>query len=140
MAPASELSDQIANDISPGASCTVPGNRADEFVGGAATVFVTAGAGAEADLPMSQIDRVGSGLSDDLYHRAASWIVDDPAASKFSFIGGDGVPRTLYQLPGEVDGKSGVFEWIVDRSGSDSVITHQRFIPGGSITGYPNQP
>lgn len=41
--------------------------------------------------------------------------------------------------PGELNGKLGVFEWIIDRSGSNPVIKHQRFIPGGSVTGFPNQ-
>jgi hypothetical protein len=89
---------------------------------------------------MSQMERVGSGLKDDPLHRATSWVVDDPAAQQFTITGGDGVQRTLYQLPGEVNGKTGVFEWIVDNSGTDSVITHQRFIPGGQVNGLPNQP
>ena len=89
---------------------------------------------------MSQMERVGSGLKDDPLHRATSWLVDDPATRQFTITGGDGVQRTLYQLPGEVNGKTGVFEWIVDNSGADSVITHQRFIPGGQVNGLPNQP
>jgi hypothetical protein len=66
-------------------------------------------------------------------------VVDNPAAQRFTIAGGDGVTRGLYQLPGEVNGKQGVFEWIVDNSGNDPVITHQRFIPGGRVTGFPNQ-
>lgn len=34
---------------------------------------------------------------------------------------------------------SGQVKWIIDRSGTNPVINHQRFIPGGSVTGYPNQ-
>jgi hypothetical protein len=49
------------------------------------------------------------------------------------------VQRMPYQLPGEGNGKPGVFEWILDDSGSSPVITHQRFIPGGGVSGYPNQ-
>lgn len=88
---------------------------------------------------MSQMERVGSGLKGDLFHRSVSWVVDNPAAQRFTITGGDGVVRDLYQLPGELNGKPGVYEWIVDRSGSEPVITHQRFIPGGSVTGWPNQ-
>jgi hypothetical protein len=81
------------------------------------------------------------GLKGDLFHRSVSWVVgvDDPSAQRFAITGGDGVARDLYQLPGELNGKPGVFEWIVDRSGTDPVIPHQRFIPGGSVTGWPNQ-
>ena len=88
----------------------------------------------------SGLERTGTALSKgDPFHRSVSWVVDDPAAQRFAIKGGDGVSRELYQLPGEVNGKSGVFEWIIDRSGTNPVINHQRFIPGGSVTGYPNQ-
>lgn len=88
----------------------------------------------------SALERTGSALSrSDPFHRSVSWVVDNPDAQRFVSMGGDGVPRDLFQLPGELNGKLGVFEWIIDRSGSDPVITHQRFIPGGSVTGYPNQ-
>jgi RHS repeat-associated protein len=94
---------------------------------------------AEAGTPLSRVDRAGSALKDDPFHRSVSWVVDNPAAQRFSVTGGDGVQRQLYQLPGEVNGKPGVFEWMVGRSGSNPVITHQRFIPGGGVTGSPNQ-
>jgi RHS repeat-associated protein len=84
----------------------------------------------------STLERTGSALRDDVFHRSVSWVVDNPAAQRFLIKGGDGVRRDLYQLPGEVNGKPGVFEWIIDRSGT---ITHQRFIPGGNVTGFPNQ-
>ena len=41
----------------------------------------------------------------------------------------------LYQVEGSLNGKSGVFEWIIDQN----KVTHRRFIPNGKITGYPNQ-
>lgn len=88
----------------------------------------------------SGIERTGSALAkSDPFHRSVSWVVDNPAAQRFAIKGGDGASRELYQLPGEVNGKSDVFEWIIDRSGSNPVINHQRFIPGGSVTGFPNQ-
>lgn len=42
----------------------------------------------------------------------------------------------LYQIEGSLNGKDGIFEWIVDQDR----VTHRRFIPGGKITGFPNQP
>jgi hypothetical protein len=66
-------------------------------------------------------------------------VVDNPDAQGFTITGGDGVARQLYQLPGEINGKPGVFEWMVDRSGPEPVIMHQRFIEGGRVTGRPNQ-
>ncbi len=88
---------------------------------------------------LSQATRVGSALKSDAFHRSVSWVVDNPAAQRFTITGGDGVQRALYQLPGELNGKPGVFEWIVDDSSGNPVITHQRFITGGGVTGYPNQ-
>lgn len=41
----------------------------------------------------------------------------------------------LYQLEGSLNGRPGVFEWIID----GGKRTHRRFIPGGTITGYPKQ-
>jgi hypothetical protein len=40
-------------------------------------------------------------------------------------------------MPGEVNGISGRFEWIVDTSGN---LTHQWFVKGGSINGIPIVP
>ena len=67
-------------------------------------------------------------------------IVDNHAldGSSFTLTGGDGVERTLYQVEGSLNGKEGIFEWIVDPDPAKGV-THRRFIPGGSITGNPNQ-
>ncbi|MBC3364076.1 DUF637 domain-containing protein [Pseudomonas sp. SWRI154] len=41
----------------------------------------------------------------------------------------------LRQIEGSNNGVSGVFEWIVDEGN----VTHRRFIPGGQVTGRPNQ-
>lgn len=97
------------------------------------------GVAAETGGAASGLERTGSALKSDVFHRSVSWVVDNPSAQRFAIRGGDGVSRDLYQLLGEVNGKSGVFEWIIDRSGSNPAITHQRFIPGGGITGLPNQ-
>ncbi|HSR50978.1 MAG TPA: hypothetical protein VLV83_09115 [Acidobacteriota bacterium] len=40
----------------------------------------------------------------------------------------------LYQLPGAINGKNGIFEWIVDKG----VVTHRRFKKGGIVNGRPN--
>lgn len=42
---------------------------------------------------------------------------------------------TLHQIEGSLNGKEGVFEWIIDQDH----VTHRRFIPRGKVTGLPNQ-
>lgn len=99
----------------------------------------TGAGGSLAVQAMSQLDRTGRGLASDVYHRAVSWVVDDPQAQRFTIRGGDNVDRQLYQLPGELNDKPGIFEWLVDESGPEPVITHQRFIVNGRITATINQ-
>jgi len=82
--------------------------------------------------------RTGSALKEDALH-AFNDIIDNYAgdATKFSLMGGDGVERSLYQIEGALNGKSGIFEWIVDPDPAKGV-THRRFIEGIGITGRPN--
>jgi len=91
--------------------------------------------------PLAGLPRTGSALKTDPYHAFLD-IIDNyvTAAEKFSLpIKGPGgqVVRSgdLYQVAGSLNTESGVFEWIVD-AGS---VTHRRFIPGGTVTGFPNQ-
>jgi RHS repeat-associated protein len=79
---------------------------------------------------MSSLERVGSGQKSDLYHRAVSWVVDDPAAVSEKVVGKDGVERAFFKLSGEVNAKRGTFEWIVEQQEKSSVITHQFFRRG----------
>lgn len=89
---------------------------------------------AAAEIESSQV--TGSALNKvDAYHRAPSFM--DPSAGRvFTIRGGDGVYRTLTQVEHNVNGQNGIAEWIVNENG---IITHQRFILGGKITGSPNQ-
>jgi hypothetical protein len=81
---------------------------------------------------------VGSALKSDLFHRAASFMVDKAAANGHVFtIGGRSGPANLTQVVGEMNGVSGRFEWIVDARGN---LTHQMFVPGGTINGIPIKP
>ena len=82
--------------------------------------------------------RTGSALNGDSLH-AFNDIIDNYAgdATKFSLTGGDGIERTLYQIGGSLNGKKGIFEWIVDPDPTKGV-THRRFIEGVEITGKPN--
>ncbi|WP_349681644.1 DUF637 domain-containing protein [Pseudomonas sp. UBA6562] len=81
---------------------------------------------------------IGSALKDDPLHRAPSYVTEQiPEKGRFFTIrGGDGKTYNLTQMEGEVDGKLGIFEWLVNSKGE---LTHQRFIPAGRITGTPNQ-
>ena len=83
-------------------------------------------------------NRTGSGLKEDASHRAASFLSKDQleAGSSYTIRGGDGVSRELLQTYEGMNDKSGIFEFILDPTKG---VTHQRFIPGGTITGVPNQ-
>ncbi len=82
--------------------------------------------------------RTGSALKKDALH-AFNDIIDNYAsyAKKFNLTGGDGIIRQLYQIEGSLNGKSGIFEWIIDPNPLKGV-THRRFIEGVKITGKPN--
>jgi hypothetical protein len=82
---------------------------------------------------------VGSALKSDATHNAATFMRSDAAAqgTHFPIVGGDGVGRTLTQIPGELNGVKGRYEYIVEPSGN---LTHQRFVANGTINGIPNKP
>ncbi|WP_200875245.1 S-layer protein [Bacillus gaemokensis] len=92
----------------------------------------------EINNPVLDNIRTGSALKKDELH-AFNNIIDNYVsyASKFDLVGGDGVKRQLYQVEGSLNGKKGVFEWIVDPDPKKGV-THRRFIEGVGITGKPN--
>ena len=81
--------------------------------------------------------RKGSGLKDDKYHRAASFLSEDQLAkgTTFNVIGKDKISRTLLQVNGKFNGKKGIFEYLIDVDGK---VSHQRFKVGGVINGKLN--
>lgn len=97
---------------------------------------------AEAQEIIQNAKGYGSGLKRDAGHRAPDFVVGDIATKGVTtrLVGGDGVERLLVQMPGEMNGKAGRFEWLVERGGSGNLITHQRFVNGGSMNGIPNKP
>lgn len=112
-------------------------NLADETgairLGGAAARLPTR---VEAAALLRSTPRVGRALEDDVYHRAGTFLADDVASrgEVFALTGGDKVERVLVQVTGEINGRSGVFEWIIAPEG----ITHQLFKAGRGISGRPN--
>ncbi len=85
---------------------------------------------------ITKVKRVGKATKLDAHH-AFPDIIDNYAgrAKIFSIKGADGKKRKLYQINGSLNGKDGIFEWILD---NDKGVTHRRFIPNGKITGKPN--
>lgn len=83
-------------------------------------------------------ERIGSGLKDDPLHRSASFLTEEQLAKGrvTSFTGGDGKSYSVLQSQGKLNGLDGIYEYVLDSTGK---ITHQRFIDGGKITGFPNQ-
>ncbi len=81
-------------------------------------------------------ERVDTALTKtDKNHLAASFLSEEQlAAGKvFSLKGGDGVQRTLLQTKGKLDGKEGVFEYILEPNGK---VSHQLF-KKGRMNGVP---
>lgn len=108
------------------------------YVPKAAVGAAAAKTGASLAQRIVSADRVGNALKSDASHRAASFLskAQLEAGTSFTIRGGDNVVRELLQTPGVMNGRSGIFEYILDPTKG---VTHQRFIAGGSITGIPNQ-
>jgi hypothetical protein len=99
---------------------------------GAAASKMTASSAAKI---ISTAKRVGSALSkSDIYHRSASWLTKSQLAKGKVFSINNGT-RTLLQVNGELNGKKGIFEYIIDEYGN---VCHQLFKAGGVINGKPN--
>lgn len=84
-------------------------------------------------------ERIGSALDkSDPTHNAASFLSEAQLSKgkTFTITGRDGVNRTLLQVNGGFNDKSGIYEYIITPEGQ---ISHQRFISGGIINGTPNQ-
>jgi RHS repeat-associated protein len=88
---------------------------------------------------LKSAEPVGSALKDDLYHRSATWMRDAAAAkgTAFSITGASGSTSTLIQIQGDLNGVAGRYEYIVNSAGE---LSHQIFVPGGTINGVPIQP
>ena len=54
----------------------------------------------------------------------------------FPLMGRDSVLKTLIQVLGGLNGMSGRYEYIVDGTN----LTHQMFVPNGTINGIPIKP
>jgi RHS repeat-associated protein len=89
--------------------------------------------------PFSDSPRVGSALKVPDGQHGFPDIVDNYAGAGWHFVIQPARPGSsgadLYQVLGHYRGRDGVFEWIVDQG----AVTRRRFIPGGTVTGFPNQ-
>jgi hypothetical protein len=83
---------------------------------------------------ISKADRVGSALQTNIYHRAGSYLTQEQLklGQTFPITGNDGATYTLLQLTGQVNGKDGIFEYIVNSAGQ---VTYQLFKAGATIDG-----
>lgn len=72
-------------------------------------------------------------IKNDLYHRAASWLTESQLSKGRVFLMSNG--RILLQVYGQLNGKSGVFEYIINWAGQ---VCHQLFKEGKFINGKPN--
>jgi hypothetical protein len=95
---------------------------------------------------------IGTALKkNDPSHRSASFVVDTVSRGKHYTFKNSDFPasvvrpknpiadndwKSLSQVEGSLNGKPGIFEFIVNRNGD---LTHQRFIKNGKLTGFPNQ-
>jgi RHS repeat-associated protein len=105
----------------------------------AATVSVEENALRSEGQALMRAEPVGKALKDDIFHRAASFMRETAARSGtvFQISGAQGAKSTLTQVSGDLNGQAGRYEYIVDALGQ---LTHQRFVPGGSINGVPIDP
>jgi len=73
--------------------------------------------------------RVGTAATKaDVFHRAGSLLSESQLASGRTshIVGNDGVTRTMFRVPGEVNNMKGTFEFIINPNGT---ISHQLFRP-----------
>ena len=68
-------------------------------------------------------ERIGSALKADVFHRAASF-ANLQGGQAYTWINGDKTISTLYQVAGELNGKAGIFEYLLNTANQ---ITHQIF-------------
>lgn len=95
----------------------------------------------EAADMLRDLPRWGSGKKTDAAHRAADFAIDDVAGKGkvFEAVGGDKRPFVIVRVPGGMNGKAGRFEWIIEERSSRLMVSHQRFVNGGTINGIPNK-
>jgi hypothetical protein len=79
-------------------------------------------------------ERVGSATKPDAYHRAASFLSQAQLAAGqlYTLTGGDGAAYSLFQVAGDLNGKTGTYEYIINEAGQ---ITHQMFVINGVVNG-----
>lgn len=134
------LDAQVGHQLAPHERATL---LTELVAAGGMAILGRAGPGAKAiDNSVIGKPRVGSANKSPDGQHGFNDLVDNYAGSAARFdiptkgAGGEVVRMSeLRQISGSNNGVGGVFEWIID----EGSVTHRRFIPGGQITGKPNQ-
>jgi len=135
------ISNLIESAFVAGAALKITGGLLKKFVSACAKTICNMSPKAAQSI-IQDAQRYGSGLKKDAAHRAPDYVISDIGkyGKVFNTVGGDGVARTLVQMPGKMNGVAGRFEWIIEVRNGKYLITHQRFVKNGTINGIPNKP
>jgi len=121
---------RVLNRVNSGISSVRDGaNNLLGRSGGSATAQANVMSPAEAARTVVNAPRTSTAATHtDTFHTAGGFLTESQLAQGHTSIphSADGILRTKLQVPGKVNGKGGVFEFIIEPDGS---VSHQLFRP-----------